>query len=106
MRIEGNAISEAGGINAQQTGADKQTQKLKKACQDFEAIFLNNLFKSMRQTVPKSDLFGSTKDEEFFTEMMDSEVAQAASKQKSIGISGHALSSDECERSGRGQKGH
>lgn len=64
----------------------KQQQELKKACQEFEAIFLNNLLKSMRQTVSKSDLFGSSQQEDMFRDMMDSEISKSAAKTNSMGI--------------------
>ena len=64
----------------------KQEAKLREACQDFEAVFLNHLLKSMRKTVTKSDLFGSSKEEEFFQEMMDYEVAKSISEKNSMGI--------------------
>ena len=64
----------------------RQEAKLRQACQDFEAVFLNHLLKSMRKTVVKSDLFGSSKEEEFFQEMMDYEVSRSIAKRQSMGI--------------------
>jgi len=64
----------------------RQDAKLREACQDFEAVFLNHLLKSMRKTVMKSELFGSSKEEEFFQEMMDYEVSRSIAKRQSMGI--------------------
>ncbi len=64
----------------------RQDAKLREACQDLEAVFLNHLLKSMRKTITKSDLFGSSKEEEFFQEMMDYEVSKSMSKTHSMGI--------------------
>ena len=76
MRIEG----------ASQTGATEQQKALKKACGDLEGVFMNYLLKSMRKTVTKSDLFGSGHEEEFFRDMLDSEVCSTASKTQPMGI--------------------
>lgn len=80
MNIDSVQLSSTSTANA------TQDKKLKKACKDFEAIFLNNLLKSMRKTIVKSDLFGSNQQEEMFQDMMDSETCSAISKQNSIGI--------------------
>lgn len=72
---------------AAKTGLDARQQKrLKDACQDFEAVFLANVMKSMRKTVEKTNLFGSDSGEETFQEMMDNEVSKAAAKTSSLGI--------------------
>ena len=68
------------------TGGAEQDKKLKKACQDFEAIFTGFMLKSMRKTVTKTDLFGSSKEEEMFQDMMDDEISKSASKNNSMGI--------------------
>ncbi len=65
---------------------DRQQKRLKSACQDFEAMFLANMLKSMRKTVEKTNLFGSDSGEETFQEMMDNEVSKAAAKTSSMGI--------------------
>jgi flagellar protein FlgJ len=75
------------GISAGTGGAkDTEDAKLRRACQDFESVFTAYLLKSMRSTVQKSDLFGSEDKEEVFRDMLDDEIAGAASRQKGIGI--------------------
>jgi peptidoglycan hydrolase FlgJ len=51
-------------------------KKLRKACRDFEAIFLFNLFKEMRQTIPRSGLLSSAPGKETFQMMFDQKVAE------------------------------
>lgn len=69
------------------TGLDERdTKRLKDACKDFEAMFLNNLLKAMRKTIQKTNLFGSDSGEETFQEMMDTETSKAAAKTSSMGI--------------------
>lgn len=63
-----------------------QDKKLKQACQDFEAVMMGFMLKGMRQTVQKSNLFGSSKEEDMFRDMMDDEMCKAASKRGTMGI--------------------
>lgn len=51
-------------------------KKLRKACRDFEAIFLSNLFKEMRQTIHRSGLLPSAPGKETFQMMFDQKVAE------------------------------
>ncbi|MHB8770866.1 MAG: rod-binding protein [Syntrophales bacterium] len=61
----------------QTTAGDAQRDaKLRKACRDFEALFLFNLFKEMRQTVPRSGLLPSAPGKETFQMMFDQKVAE------------------------------
>lgn len=59
-------------------------QALHKAAQQFEALFMNMLLKSMRDATPKDGLFESQQTQ-FFTEMYDQQLAQQLSK-RGIGI--------------------
>jgi flagellar protein FlgJ len=68
------------------TASSREDKKLKDACRDFEAIFLNSILKEMRKTVQKTNLFGSSQQEEIFQDMMDSEVCKSASRTQSMGI--------------------
>ena len=71
------------GLRAQKSS---EPDKLKKACREFESIFLAYLMKRMRATVPKTDLFGSQRDEEIFRDMMDDEIARSASEKQGLGL--------------------
>lgn len=73
-------------INAQNGQKLKDEEALKKACQDFESYFLQQLFKEMRKTVPKSTFFGKREEEEIFLEMLDGERATAFAKLGGIGL--------------------
>ncbi len=88
MRV-GPLLGQAGAVgSASDAGSpsDKEDAKLKQACQDFEAVFVNQLLQSMRKTVAKSELFGDSREEETYQEMMDWEVARSVAKQGSAGI--------------------
>ena len=42
----------------------KEDDNLMQTCKEFEAIFINMLFKQMKATIPKSNLFDSGLDRE------------------------------------------
>lgn len=54
---------------------DKQDAKLRKTCQDFEALLVTQMLSAMRQTITKNDVFGSREKEEIFQGMLDEETA-------------------------------
>lgn len=60
-------------------------QELRAVTQEFESLFLHQLMKSMRATVPQGDLFHGGQSETIFTDMLDQEIAKLASK-RGIGI--------------------
>lgn len=60
--------------------------EIKKVCQEFEAIFIRTLVKSMRATVPDSGLIGKDTGHEVFEEMMDGEIANQAARRGDFGI--------------------
>ena len=69
----------AGGTTKPQaaTSADSaRDKKLRKACRDFESIFLFNLFKEMRKTIPHSGMLPSAPGKETFQMMFDQKVAE------------------------------
>ncbi|WP_352419435.1 rod-binding protein [Proteiniborus sp.] len=60
---------------------NKENDKaLMKACQDFEAIFTHMLLKSMRSTIPESELIEKGTATEIFEDMYDQELANHLSK--------------------------
>jgi len=59
---------------------------LREAAQQFESLFVSQLMKSMRATVPKSQLFGSGSGESMFREMLDQEFAGRVAESGGIGI--------------------
>jgi flagellar protein FlgJ len=51
--------------------------KLKKACQDIETIFIQQMFKQMRATIPKSGFIPETMATKMYEEMLDAEYSKA-----------------------------
>jgi len=65
----------------------ERTQRLQKACEDMEALFVHQLIKEMRATVPKSGLFGKSQARDIYTGMLDSRLAQEIAQGRSLGLS-------------------
>lgn len=61
-------------------------KRLYQACQDMESVFLTKVFQSMRQTISRSDLMGSSFAMDTFESMLYDEYARTASKTKALGI--------------------
>lgn len=59
---------------------DKQRQQAKKVSQDFEALFVGMMMKSMRETVGKDKLTGGGHGEDVYRSMLDQEYAAASVK--------------------------
>ncbi|HWQ62018.1 MAG TPA: rod-binding protein [Negativicutes bacterium] len=58
-------------------GADaKQDAKLKAACTDMEAVFINMLLTEMRKSVPKGGLIPTSNQEEIMRSLLDSELSK------------------------------
>lgn len=67
----------------------KDDAQLKKTCQDFESIFINMMFKEMRNSVQKSDVFSDGNDNgnamDTYQGMLDEEYSKEISK-RGIGL--------------------
>lgn len=60
--------------------------KLKAACQDMEAVFLNMMLSRMRETVPKGNLLGNSREEQTLTAMLDTELTKNMAKAGGMGL--------------------
>jgi len=75
------------GKQAAAPGDAVQDKKLRQACTEFESIFLYNLFKEMRRTVPKSSLLPAAPGKDTYEMMFDQKVAEDLSKRgEGIGL--------------------
>ena len=85
MQIEGitpQPMKEA----AELTPSKKQQEaKLKDACQQFEGLFLSQILKEMKKSIPKSEE-ESSKDKEMYEELMYDEIAKSMAASGGIGM--------------------
>mgnify|MGYP000962229113 FL=1 len=61
-------------------------KRLKDACEGFEAILLGIMYKEMRNTVPKNQLFGDDNAHDIWQSMLDSAMMEEAAKTGGIGL--------------------
>ncbi|SHK54310.1 flagellar protein FlgJ [Selenomonas ruminantium] len=64
----------------------KRDKELKEACEGFEAMFLNMMYRQMRATVPEDSLFGESHGQKIFQDMRDDELMKKVAAGGGIGI--------------------
>jgi flagellar protein FlgJ len=62
------------------------SQALREACQEFEAFFIQAMFKGMRSTIPDGGLIEKGFDTKTFQELMDTEVSRQMARKQGLGI--------------------
>jgi flagellar protein FlgJ len=67
-----------------------KNEKLREACSDFEALFLDRMFQSMRKTLPGDAIFGGSHQKEIYESLYYEEMSKKISRGKGMGI-GEAL---------------
>lgn len=61
-------------------------EQLVQKAKEFEAIFVQQVFKSMRQTIPEGKLLPRGNAEQIYTDMQDIEAAKQLTAQGGIGL--------------------
>lgn len=72
--------------NEKQFVETAESKKLHDACLDFEAILLNKLISTMRESIPDDGLFEKSFGEKMYQSMLDEEMASNMAHGKGIGI--------------------
>lgn len=74
-------------VGAPAAGAPTADDKLKKSAQALEGLFVQQLFKAMRDTVPQQDgIVSGGAGEDIFTSLMDEHLATETPKQWEGGL--------------------
>ncbi len=81
-------LTEPGERSASPEGSPepRRDEKLRKSCAEFESLFLYEILKTMRRTIPKCDLFHGGQGEELFEQLFDQEVSRSLSSRRSVGL--------------------
>jgi flagellar protein FlgJ len=82
MKIQANMLTSISSAKAAQV--NKEDAKLKKACQDFESMLVKQMLDKMRGTVQKTDLFGSSQEEQTFQDMLDQQFSTSIAQSGSM----------------------
>lgn len=64
----------------------KELAEMEKAAAQFEGLMMQQLMKSMWQTVPKDGLLSGSKEEEYYRDMLNENLADDIAKNQSVGI--------------------
>lgn len=70
----------------EQAQQSKDDKKLREACKGLESIFLNQVFESMRKTIPEGGLLEKSFAMSTFESMLFEEYSKQASSTSSIGL--------------------
>lgn len=70
---------------AQSSAGEKQKDELRKVSQQFEAVFISQMLKVMRETIEESGEGGFGKS--IYTELFDQEIAVSMARRGALGIS-------------------
>jgi len=75
-------------VNQSLMGSHKEAwnNRLKRACTEFESIFITYMLKSMRNTLPEDGLFGKTNEAKIVKSMFDEKLAIAIARGGGIGL--------------------
>ena len=88
-----NKVEKAEGFAEELSKAQKNTmddpayqKRLKQACQGFESMFIQMMWKEMRGTVPENSLFGESQGEKIFRDMLDTEMVDRMTQAGGVGL--------------------
>ena len=61
-------------------------EKLKKACEEFESLFIFQMLKSMRETIPQTGFLGNGAAKDIYQNLLDQELSKNMANRKAIGF--------------------
>jgi len=64
----------------------RDPQKIKAQAQQFEAIFIQQIFKEMRNTIPEGGLIERGNADDVYSQLQDAEVAKVMAQRGGIGL--------------------
>jgi flagellar protein FlgJ len=84
MKNRLNRAEEA--IKKEKKAGGNSDAALNRACAEMESLFIYQLFKEMRATIPKSGFISGGRAEEVYRSMLDSELAKELAKRNGLGL--------------------
>lgn len=70
-----------------QTGPSQSAKETKQAAAMLEQLFMRELMKAMRETVPESSLFGEQNTQDIYSQMFDEAIAEEVGRGGGVGLS-------------------
>ena len=68
------------------SASEKDKAELKKVAEEFEAVFIGQLLKIMRETIQESGMEGGGFGKSIYTELFDQEIALSMARRGALGI--------------------
>ena len=68
------------------SGGPGRAERLRHATKEFESVFIQEMLKAMRSTVPEGGLVDAGQSEDMFTSLLDEHVARAAAERSEGGL--------------------
>lgn len=90
MRLMKDPTAGIGGASALALAGDKTMKskdKVANLAREFESIFMNQMLKAMRQTIPKNDLINGGHAEEIYSSLLDEEFSRRMAYTQQGGLS-------------------
>jgi flagellar protein FlgJ len=72
--------------NTAQTTDNADKAKLEEACKNFEALLINKMLASMRESLPEGGLFEKSFAEKMYQSMLDEELSIKMAQGKGMGL--------------------
>ncbi len=79
MQVEIDAVA------AGKTSAGREA-KLQKACQSFEAIFINTILQEMRKSIPDDGLLPTSNATRTWQQLFDNQLAETLASRQEMGV--------------------
>ena len=73
-------------LSAVGSGNIDSKKQLLQVCEEFEAFFVQAMFKSMRATIPEGGMIERSNGQKWFEEFMDAEVSKSLADKSDLGI--------------------
>lgn len=86
FKVDPRFLISAGSEKSLQNKKDRDLKALKESCQEFEAMLMMEMVKTMRKSVPDGGLFEKSNATEIFREMLDAETVRQSVKSHPVGI--------------------
>jgi len=86
MQVDPSVYSEQSSLTQLKKGArENSPEAIKQVAKQFESLFVQMMLKSMRDTVPENELFGSNA-EKMYQDMYDKQLSTSISNARGIGL--------------------
>ncbi|MDX2481893.1 MAG: rod-binding protein [Desulfuromusa sp.] len=85
-RIDSAQLFSQATTQAPKAHKGQDPEKLKEAAQQFEAIFIQQMYKEMRKTIPDDGLIQRGNADDVYAQLQDMEAAKITAQQGGIGL--------------------